>query len=106
MRTLMSSMPCGSMRQLTLTAQQQQHTSRPLTCRHRACGCCCRHNTHHAFPYSARHGLEWWEIDITWYLICALQAAGIVWDVQVPSQKVRDAKLNKQAAKQQSAKAA
>lgn len=43
------------------------------------CVCC----SHHAFPYSARHGLEWWEIDLTWYLICGLKALGIVWDVQV-----------------------
>lgn len=35
------------------------------------------------FPYSARHGLEWWEIDPTWYLICILKFLGIVWDVQV-----------------------
>lgn len=41
------------------------------------------HNAHHAFPYSARHGLEWWEIDPTWYLICILKALGLVWDVQV-----------------------
>lgn len=24
------------------------------------------HNNHHAFEYSARQGLEWWEIDMTW----------------------------------------
>lgn len=41
------------------------------------------HNSHHAFPYSARHGLEWWELDPTWYLICILKALGLVWDVQV-----------------------
>lgn len=41
------------------------------------------HNSHHAFPYSARHGLEWYELDLTWYLICTLKALGIVWDVQV-----------------------
>lgn len=35
------------------------------------------------FPYSARHGLEWWELDPTWYLICILKFLGIVWDVQV-----------------------
>ena len=57
------------------------------------------HNSHHAFPYSARHGLEWWEIDMTWYLICALEALGIVWDVQVPSEKVREARRRKDAAK-------
>lgn len=55
------------------------------------------HNAHHAFPYSARHGLEWWEIDPTWYLICALKALGIVWDVQVPSEKVRASKRAKSA---------
>ncbi len=37
------------------------------------------------FPYSARHGLEWWELDPTWYLICILKALGLVWDVQVSS---------------------
>ncbi|KAF4387753.1 hypothetical protein G4B88_004080, partial [Cannabis sativa] len=26
------------------------------------------HNNHHAFEYSARHGLEWWQIDTTWQL--------------------------------------
>ncbi|KAF6168733.1 hypothetical protein GIB67_013115, partial [Kingdonia uniflora] len=24
------------------------------------------HNNHHAFQFSARHGLEWWQIDMTW----------------------------------------
>jgi sn-1 stearoyl-lipid 9-desaturase len=27
------------------------------------------HNNHHAFPRSARHGLRWWEIDVTYLLI-------------------------------------
>lgn len=27
------------------------------------------HNGHHAFPTSARHGLRWWEVDLSWYLI-------------------------------------
>ncbi len=25
------------------------------------------HNNHHAFPFSARHGLRWFEIDMTWW---------------------------------------
>ncbi|XP_013639747.1 PREDICTED: probable lipid desaturase ADS3.2, chloroplastic [Brassica oleracea var. oleracea] len=25
------------------------------------------HNNHHAFEFSARHGLEWWQLDVTWY---------------------------------------
>jgi len=24
------------------------------------------HNNHHAFPFSARHGMAWYEVDITW----------------------------------------
>ncbi|ONI13541.1 hypothetical protein PRUPE_4G228800 [Prunus persica] len=44
------------------------------------------HNNHHAFEYSARHGLEWWQIDITWYVIRFLQAIGLATDVKVPTE--------------------
>ncbi|BFG29725.1 hypothetical protein CerSpe_159980 [Prunus speciosa] len=44
------------------------------------------HNNHHAFEYSARHGLEWWQIDITWYVIRFLQAIGLATDVKVPNE--------------------
>jgi stearoyl-CoA desaturase (Delta-9 desaturase) len=40
------------------------------------------HNNHHAFPTSARHGLRAWQIDISAWVIRALEAAGLVWDVQ------------------------
>ncbi len=35
------------------------------------------HNNHHQFQYSARHGLKWWEIDMTWLSIQLLQALGL-----------------------------
>ena len=35
------------------------------------------HNNHHAYQYSARHGLQWWEIDVTWMIIRALKAVGL-----------------------------
>ena len=35
------------------------------------------HNNHHAHPTSARHGLAWYEIDITWLQIRALELLGI-----------------------------
>ena len=35
------------------------------------------HNNHHAHPVSARHGLAWYELDINWYGIRALRAAGL-----------------------------
>jgi stearoyl-CoA desaturase (delta-9 desaturase) len=39
------------------------------------------HNNHHAFQRSARHGLTPREIDMTWWVIRALQASGLAWDV-------------------------
>ncbi|NDJ16912.1 acyl-CoA desaturase [Myxacorys almedinensis A] len=35
------------------------------------------HNNHHAFQSSARHGLQWWELDLTWLTICGLQKLGL-----------------------------
>lgn len=41
------------------------------------------HNNHHAFQYSARHGLKWWEIDITWMNIRFLQLLGLAKNVKL-----------------------
>ena len=41
------------------------------------------HNNHHAFQYSARHGLKWWEIDMTWMTIRFLQAIGLATKVKL-----------------------
>ena len=43
------------------------------------------HNTHHAFPTSARHGLRWWQIDVSYYVIRALALTGLAWNVKLPS---------------------
>ncbi|CAN1235680.1 Palmitoyl-monogalactosyldiacylglycerol delta-7 desaturase, chloroplastic [Linum perenne] len=43
------------------------------------------HNNHHAFQYSARQGLEWWQIDIPWYIVKLLEAIGLAYDVKLPS---------------------
>jgi len=43
------------------------------------------HNNHHAFPTSARHGLRWWQFDITWILIRVMEVTGLVWKVRVPT---------------------
>ncbi|MGE0494970.1 MAG: acyl-CoA desaturase [Vulcanimicrobiota bacterium] len=42
------------------------------------------HNNHHAFPTSARHGLRWYEFDLTWLVISGLERAGLAWDVKLP----------------------
>lgn len=41
------------------------------------------HNNHHAHPVSARHGLVWYELDITWITLKLFRALGLVWDVKV-----------------------
>ncbi|HEV7161727.1 MAG TPA: acyl-CoA desaturase [Solirubrobacteraceae bacterium] len=40
------------------------------------------HNNHHAFPTSAFHGMGRGEIDISGFVIAALERAGLVWEVQ------------------------
>jgi stearoyl-CoA desaturase (Delta-9 desaturase) len=42
------------------------------------------HNNHHAFPWSARHGLRWWQPDLSWWVIRALEACGLAWRVRRP----------------------
>jgi stearoyl-CoA desaturase (delta-9 desaturase) len=40
------------------------------------------HNNHHFFPGSARQGFFWWEFDLTWYGLRAMQALGLVRDLK------------------------
>lgn len=47
------------------------------------------HNNHHAFPSSARHGFEWWQIDVTWWVIRGLRRAGLAWGVNRPGPRER-----------------
>jgi len=47
------------------------------------------HNNHHAFPRSAFHGLRWWEIDCSAYLIRALAVLGLAWNIQRPNPEVK-----------------
>jgi stearoyl-CoA desaturase (delta-9 desaturase) len=39
------------------------------------------HNNHHAFPRSYRHGMAWYEVDLSAIVIRALEAVGLVRDV-------------------------
>ncbi|MDR7898659.1 fatty acid desaturase [Thermosynechococcus sp. JY1334] len=41
------------------------------------------HNNHHAYQYSARHGLQWWELDLTWLTIRLLQLLGLATKVRL-----------------------
>jgi stearoyl-CoA desaturase (delta-9 desaturase) len=42
------------------------------------------HNNHHAFPFSARHGLAPFEFDPTWWAVAALRRLGLAREVKVP----------------------
>jgi fatty-acid desaturase len=43
------------------------------------------HNNHHAFPFSARHGLRWFEFDATWAIIKVLRVLRLATEVRVPT---------------------
>ncbi len=39
------------------------------------------HNNHHAYQRAANYGHRWWEIDVTYLMIRALQLLSLAWDV-------------------------
>jgi stearoyl-CoA desaturase (delta-9 desaturase) len=41
------------------------------------------HNNHHAHPTSARHGLAWYEFDISWITLTLLKALGVAKQIRV-----------------------
>lgn len=47
------------------------------------------HNNHHAFEYSARHGLRPRQFDMTWLIIRLLQKVGLVTDVKLPTEAAK-----------------
>jgi stearoyl-CoA desaturase (delta-9 desaturase) len=48
------------------------------------------HNNHHAFPASARHGLDRLQMDMSWWVIAGLRKLGLVWNVRVATPEQRD----------------
>jgi len=50
------------------------------------------HNNHHAFPTSARHGLRWWQIDFSYWVIWSMSKVGLARDVRIPSASRIEAK--------------
>ena len=47
------------------------------------------HNNHHAFPFSARHGLRWFEFDPTWWHVKMLEIVRLADRVRIPSELMR-----------------
>ena len=44
------------------------------------------HNNHHAFPFSAKHGMQWFEIDVTYAMIRILAGLKLAKDIKLPTQ--------------------
>jgi stearoyl-CoA desaturase (delta-9 desaturase) len=42
------------------------------------------HNNHHHYQSSAKQGVRWWEIDVSYYLIRLLACLRVVWSVRTP----------------------
>jgi fatty-acid desaturase len=42
-------------------------------------------NNHHAFLSSARHGLKWWQLDVSYLVICAMALLGLARQMRVPA---------------------
>ncbi|MFT7629958.1 MAG: stearoyl-CoA desaturase (delta-9 desaturase) [Mariniblastus sp.] len=53
------------------------------------------HNNHHAFPTSARHGLKWWQFDLSWIVIRGLQKCGLAWNVKLPTDRQMETRAMK-----------
>ena len=50
------------------------------------------HHTHHTFPTSARHGLRWWQIDVSYWVIRAMAWLHLAWNVKVATPAARSAR--------------
>jgi len=46
------------------------------------------HNNHHHYQSAACQGFRWYEIDITYYILKALAAMGLIWDLKRPPEAV------------------
>lgn len=55
------------------------------------------HNNHHAFPTSARHGLEWYQFDMNWIAVRFLEKLGWAKQIRTPDIKVLGGELKQPA---------
>jgi stearoyl-CoA desaturase (delta-9 desaturase) len=48
------------------------------------------HQSHHTFPTSARHGLRWWQIDVSYFVIQVLAWLRLAWNVRLPTAEAKE----------------
>ena len=46
------------------------------------------HNNHHAFPFSARLGLRWFEFDPAWLLVRVLRLVHLAHEIKLPTREM------------------
>jgi stearoyl-CoA desaturase (delta-9 desaturase) len=52
------------------------------------------HNNHHHDMNSARQGLHWWELDVTYASLWLLEKLGVIWELRRPGERARRNELN------------
>jgi stearoyl-CoA desaturase (delta-9 desaturase) len=52
-------------------------------------------NNHHAFPSAYRHGMRWWEPDVSGWVLALLGKAGVVWDLRMPDRDTISGRLRR-----------
>ncbi|HEY4001358.1 MAG TPA: fatty acid desaturase [Candidatus Xenobia bacterium] len=56
------------------------------------------HNNHHYRPLSARHGMRWWEFDLSWVVISLLARLHLAWDVHACTYEEAQARARRKTA--------
>lgn len=46
------------------------------------------HNNHHFHAASVRQGFRWWQLDVSYIVLCVLEKLGIVWGLKRPTDEV------------------
>ena len=52
-------------------------------------------NNHHAFPGAYRHGIRWWEPDLSGWVLAVLAKAGIVRDLRMPDRDTINGRMRR-----------
>lgn len=52
------------------------------------------HNNHHMYPAAVRQGIRWWEVDITYLVLLAMRAFGLVWDLKPVPSRIRSTPMS------------